>query len=434
MSGTMSTATTTLPVSQPYRRKAFKRTVQLFGGLYGMLKDSKREQLNNKGFLFSLMTKSNPQIGGGMNSGDIMLTGGSDEYITLLVGGVVINGARAHNGGAIREMNDGNYYGASRPEQDVFDMERFASEQNKNLCFSGRTYARGVFNVIPTYDAGANESTATFRPTKNGSYYLREMEGRKFLIHHPTTFAAHGGTTPFTLKRVVNATQAVFEGDMTGGTAIAQDDLLVPVGTADNKSSINKGINNLDYMSSITGEYYTANVANQQKLKSVQYDLTGFEVTRAVLEFMDGLFKLNYPAEKAGTKNHADITSPTQEAKMYFQAEGALRIQSTDGSVNYNPAIDYKGWRGRRHITDPFILPTDWFIWDLSEFYRYVQRDFGPWDYDNQEWRFIPGSGSIYDAIQKHWLGVEQVGHEDKRRNLKMANCATAGAATPLDI
>lgn len=434
MSGTMSTSATTLPVSAPYRSKAFKRTVQLFGGVYALLKESSRKPLNNKGFLFSLMIKSNPQIGGGMNSGDAMLTGGSDEYITLLVGGVVSNGARAHGGGALREMADGNYYGAQRPEQDVFDMERFVMEQNKNLCFAGRSHARGMFSVIPTYDAGANESTATFLSTKNGSYYLREMEGRKFLAHHPTTFVAKGGTTPFTLKRVTSATQAVFEGDMTGGTAIAVNDILVPVGTADNKSSVNKGINNLDHMNSITGEYYTANVANQAKLKSIQYDLTGFEVTRAVLEFMDSLYKLNYPADKAGTKNHTDITSPTQEAKMYFQAEGALRINSSDGSTNYNPAIDYKGWRGRKHITDPFILPTDWFIDDLSEMYRYVQREFAPWDYDNQEWRFIPSNGSILDAIQKHWLGVEQVGHEDKRKNMKMLNCATAGAATPLNI
>lgn len=434
MSGTEATNATTLPVSQPYRSTLVKRTVQLPSRVFGRFKESTRKPLNNKGYLFSLMERSNPQIGGGMNSGDTMLTGGSDEYITLLVGGVVTNGARAWNGGAVREMADGNYYGLSRSDQEIMDADRFATEQDKNLCFAGRTYARGVINGTPTYDSGSGLSTVTFLSAQNGSYYLREMEGRKFLFHHPTTFAAHGGTTPFELKDCPTALTARFIGDVTGGTAIATNDIAVPIGTADNKSSVNKGINNLDYMTSNTGEYYSVKVDNHPKTKSIQYDLAGNEVTRAILEYMDGLYTLNYPADPVGTANHTDIFSPTQEMKMYFQAEGALRINSTSGMVNYDPKITFKGWMGRPKLITNHVLPSTWYINDLRDAFRGVQREFSSWDYDKQEYRAIPASGSIRDAIQKHWLAVDQVWHEDKRKNMAMYNCATAGAATPANI
>jgi hypothetical protein len=423
------TAVTSYPVSEPYRSKLVKRTVQLTSRTFGRFKESTRRPINDKGYMFSLLTRSNPNIGGGMNSGDTMLIGGSDTYIQLLVGSVVTNGARAWGGGALRQQKDGNYYGLNRTEQDVLDADRFASEHNKDLCFSGITKSRGVVSGTPTYDAGTNLSTVTFLSPQGGSYYLREMEGRSFLFHHPTTFAAKGGTTPFVLHSVPTKTTAKFVGDVTGGTAIATNDIVVPTGTAGGASSVNKGIRNLEYMTPVTGDYFTADVDTQDKLRGIQYDLAGNEVTRAVLEYMDGLFSFNQPNNEMGTKGHTDLFSPTQRMKMLFQAEGAIRINSTDGSTTYNPKIEYRGWNGRPYFMDPHILDTNWFIFYFPEAYRYVQKEFGPWNYDGLTERAIPDSGSIRDALQKHYIAVDQVGHEDPRMNLMIINASTAGAA-----
>lgn len=425
-----ATAATTFPVSKPYISEFVKRTVQLPSRTFGRFKESKRKPINDKGYMFSLLTASNPQIDGGMNSGDTMLVGGSDTYVQLLVGSVVSNGARAWSGGALRQQMDGNYYGLNRAEQDVLDADRFATEHNKDLCYSGITKSRGVVSGTPTYDSGTGLSTVTFLSTQKGSYFLKEMIGRSFLFHHPTTFAAHGGTTPFVLYSVPTKTTAKFVGDVTGGTAIATNDIVVPTGTAGGASSVNKGIRNLEYMTPVTGDYFNADVDTQDKLRGTQYDLSGNEVTRAILEYMDGLYAFNFPNDAMGTKNHTDIFSPTQRMKMLFQVDDIVRIQSTDGSVKYNPKTEFVGWNGRRYFMDVHVLDTNWFIFDFSEAYRYVQKEWGPWNYDGMTERAIPDSGSIRDALQKHWIAVDQVGHEDPRRNLMIINAATAGAAT----
>lgn len=427
------TSVSTFPVSQPYRSEMVKKTVQLPSRTFGrFFKESKRRPINDKGYMFSILTSSNPNVGGGMNSGDTMLVGGSDEYIQLLIGSVVTNGARAWGGGALRQQMDKNYYGLSKAEQDVLDADRFATEHNKDLCYSGITKSRGVVNGTPTYDSGTGLSTVTFLAAQNGSYYLKEMRGRSFLFHHPTTFAAHGGTTPFVLHSVPTKLTARFVGDVTGGTAIATNDIIVPTGTAGGASSLNKGINNLEFMTPVTGDYYTADVDTQDKVRGLQYDLDGDEVTRAVLEYVDGLFEFNQPNNAVGTKNHVDLFAPTQKMKILFQTEGLIRINTTDGSAKYNPKTEFVGWNGRRYFTDPHILPTNWFIFDVADAYRYVQKEFGPWNYDGLNERAIPDSGSIRDALQKHYIAVDQVGHEDPRQNILLLNCATAGAATAI--
>lgn len=429
MLGTEATVQAGLPVQAPYVSQAVKKTVQLPHRTFGRIKESSRRPINDKGYQFSINTKSNPQIGGGMRSGNTMLIGGSDAYITLVVQSTVTNGARAWDGGALRQMSDGKYYGLNRAEQDVLDADRFATEHNKDICFSGITKARGVYAAIPTYSAGPNESTATFLAAKGGSYYLREMEGRSFVSHLPSgAFTAKGGTTPFVLKRVPTALTAVFTGDMTGGTAIAANDIIVPTGTAGGASSVNLGISSLERMTPVTGDYFTADVDTEDKVRGIQFDVAGQEVTRAVLEFVDGLFGFKIPGMTAGTKGHVDLFSPTQKIKMLFQAEGPLRINSNDGSVSYNPKIEYRGWNGRQYFEDVHILGDRWHIFYMPECYRYVQKEFGTWDYDGQEVRGIPDSGSWRDAIAKHYIAVDQVAHEDPRMNIMLINLATAGA------
>ena len=429
MPGTEETAPQSFPVSQPYISQLVRRTVQLPSRTFGRIKQSERKPINDKGYMFSILTESNPQIGGGMNSGDTMLVGGSDAYIQLVVGSVVTNGARAWGGGALRQQADGKYFGLNRAEQEVLDADRFATEQNKNLCYAGISYSRGVFTAIPVYDAGTGLSTATFSAAQKGSYFLKEMKGRSFLAHHPTTFAAHGGTTPFVLNSVPTKTTATFVGDMTGGTGIANLDILVPTGTADGHSSVNKGIRNLEYMTPVTGDYFTADVDTQDKLRGIQYDLTGNEVTRAVLEYVDGLYSFNYPMDEEGTKNHTDLFSPTQRAKMLFQAEGPMRINTTTGGgFSYDPKTDFRGWGGREYKMDVHILDTNWFMVRFQDMYRGVQKEFGPWNYDGMDVRSIPASGSIRDAIQKHYLAVDAVWNEEPRHSIMLLNCATAGA------
>lgn len=428
MPGTEATTQTGLPVQQPYVSMAVKKTVQLPHRTFGRIKESSRKPINDKGYQFSINTKSNPQIGGGMRSGNTMLIGGSDAYITLVVQSTVTNGARAWDGGALRQMSDGKYYGLNRGEQDVLDADRFATEHNKDICFSGITKSRGVMAAIPVFAAGPNESTVTFLASKGGSYYLREMEGRSFLGHRPVTFVPVGGTTPFVLKRVPTPLTAVFAGDMTGGTAIAANDFLVPTGTAGGASSINLGITSLERMTPVTGDYFTANVDVEDKVRGIQHDVLGQEVTRAVLEFADGLFTFKIPGMTQGTRGHTDIYSPTQQIKMLFQAEGPLRIPTSTGAVAYNPKITYGGWNGRAHFEDVHLLGNVWHIFYMPECYRYVQREFGTWDYDGQEVRGIPDSGSWRDAIAKHYICVDQVAHEDPRMNIMLINCSTDGA------
>ena len=429
MAGVASEATlfTGLPVQQPYINQAVKQTVQLPSRTFGRIKESTRKPINDKGYQFSLNTDSNPMIGGGMRAGDTMMVGGSDKYITLVIQSTVTNGARNWDGGALRQMADGKYYGMNQAEQAVKDANRFATEHNKDVCFSGKTKSRGVFTAIPVFSSP--NSTATFLAAKGGSYYLKEMIGRSFQAHDPTTFLPHGGTTPFVLKSVPTPLTAVFVGDMTGGTAIAANDILVPTGTATGASSVNLGITSLEAMCPTTGDYFTGDVDNEEKIRATQYDVGGQEVTRAVLEYVDGLFQFKIPDMAAGTSGHTDIFSPTQEMKMYFQAEGPLRINSTDGSVNYDPKITFKGWNGRQYRTDVHILSTMWFVLYFPEIYRYVMREFGPWDYDGLQVRGIPANGSWRDAVGKQYIAVDNVACEDPRLNLQLINCATAGAA-----
>lgn len=429
MPGTEANAFTGMPVQQPYVSTAVKKTVQLPSRTFGRLKESTRKPINEKGYQFSINTKSNPQIGGGMKSGDTMMIGGSDAYIALVVQSTVTNGARAWEGGALRQMADGKYYGLNRAEQEVLDANRFAAEHNKDLCFSGITMSRGVVNGAPTYSAGPNESTVTFLASKGGSYFLKEMEGRSFLFYHPTTFAAHGGTTAFVLKRVPTTLTAVFTGDVTGGTAIATNDICVPTGTALGASGLNLGISSLERMCPVTGDYFTADVDAEDKIRAIQFDVASQEVTRAVLEYVDGLFTFKIPEMAEGTSGHVDLFSPTQRMKILFQVEGPMRINTNNGQVAYNPKTTFVGWNGREYREDVHILATNWFVFYMKEAYRYVQKEFGPWDYDGLEVRSIPASGSWRDAVAKHYICVDQVAHEDPRCNIQLINCATAGAA-----
>lgn len=423
-----ATALNTAPVSRPYVSEYVNEAVQLPDKVFGMFKQSERKPMNRKGYQFSILVRSNPNIGGGMNSGDTMLAGAGDDYIQLCIGATVSNGARAKDGGNLREEMDAQYFGLTPTQQDVLDASRFATEQDKNVCFGGLTFSRGVITVIPTYSAPY--STVTFDAAQGGSYYLNEMEGRSFLVHDPTSFSAHGGTTPFVLYDIPTPTTARFIGDMTGGTAIAANDILVPTGTATGHSSVNKGIRNLMYMAGIaTGDYFTASRDTQPKIRPIVKDLTGNEVTRAVLEFMDGLFTFKWPAIPEGTKNHVDLFSPSQRIKMLFQAEGPMRINTTDGGgINYSPKTEFRGWGQRRHEMDVYIPDSTWFIFLMTKGYRYVQKEFGPWNYDGQDWRAIPDTGSIRDAVQKHWIAVDAVGHEDCGKNLTMINCSTSGS------
>lgn len=435
----MSEATTPdiLAVIKPVLSPTLQRMVQTPGRAIARAKQTTRKAINDKGYRFSVQLGFNASHGG-MNRGGTMLVGNADRYIELCIGSVVSNGARAWDGGVLQHQSDPSYRGLSEAEQMMQDADVHAMEHDKNFCYGGSLYSRGVVTAV-SYDSGTGLSTVTFDSANGGSYFLKGTESgsaskinMQYFFHHPTTFALHGGTDPFPLVDVPTKTTARFKGDATGGTTVAALDIVVPAGTADKLSSIHKGIRNLEYFCGNSGDYFTGNRDVEDKLCGIRHDAAGDAIDRAMLEYMDSLYTFKWPQDEAGTSNHVDFISPTQRAKMLFKAEGPWRLND-ESYRNYDPKNDFRGWGGREYVIDVYILATNWYIMFLKELYHYEQRPWDTWDYDGLQRRAIPASGSIRDALQSHYLSVDQYGHEMPGKNLQIFSAQTTGAATSTD-
>jgi len=427
-----------LPVLTARMSNVIQKMVQIPTLVISRANQSERKPLNDKGYRFYALMGFNAAHGYGQR-GMTMIAGGHDRYIEFCVGSAVSNMARAWDGGAVTHQGDPTYKGLSEAEQMTMDAKVHAMEHEKNFCYGGVLCSRGVVSSI-SYDSGTDISTVTFDSTEGGSYYLKGTESgaadkvnMRYFFHHPTTFAEHGDNTdsPFPLIDVPSRTTARFKGDVSGGTTVAANDLIVPEGAL-NTTSINRGIRNLEYMTPVTGDYFTANVDAEPLLQAIQHNADGDPVDRAMLEYMDTLYSFKWPEDEAGTANHVDFISKTQSAKMLFQADGLWRLEGKDYR-EFDPKNKFVGWGRREWVPGVYIQDSNWFTTLTSKLYHYEQVPFDVWKLDGLDKRTIPDSGSIRDAVQRHYLGVDQYGHEWPGKNMLIYGAATSGAATKTD-
>jgi hypothetical protein len=389
----------------------------------GRFKQSERKPINAKGYRFRIKVRN--AVGhGGIADGGNMLVGDGVSWIELCIGSVNSNAGLKLNGGALRNMKDPQYAGESIAELMVDKADVHAMEHNKNFCYGGVLYSRGVLNGIPTYSAPY--STATFTAAGGGSFYIEP--GGKYLFHHPTTYAAHGGAVAFECFDKPTKLTARFIGDVTAATSAADGDLVVPLGSETAGSSINKGVRGLSYFTAETGDYFGADRDVEDRIRGIRKDASSDMITPQLLDYVDTLYMIKWPDDNQGTMGHSDFIPPCQDAAMKFNAYPLWRLDEQNYR-NYDPQSKFKSVGGREKVIDVHYPDTNWFRVRTKDIYHYVQRDWDLWDYDGQDSRAVPANSSILDAIQLHFWSTDQYGCEEPGHQIEIYGLGTTGTA-----
>jgi hypothetical protein len=417
-----------MAVIQPHVSTARRHLKALPSKSISRIKQSGRKPVNAKGFRVPLYTRDNVQYGGA-GEGANLLTGGDYKTAELAIGTVNFNMALKLQGGAVRNMKDAKYSGMSLGDMMMRDNKKQLEQMNVNFCLGDGLFRRGT---VSSFSFSSPYTTVTFDSGSGGSYYIDE--GASYFIHHPTTYALHGGAAAFVCYDKPTATTARFVGDMTAATTIAANDILIPKGTADGESSLNRAVRGPSYFCAVTGDYFGLDKDVETRAQGIRHDAGDDFISPELLDAIEGLYQFKWGEDSGEVlARHTDFMSPTQDKAYLLNVYPLLRLDQQTYK-NADLKAGSQGHGGRQKVVDNHYQDDVWFTLLTESIFEYVLEDFDVWKLDGQEARTVYANSSITDVKQIHYFGSNQYGDEFPGKQIEIHNLGTAGLPTKTGI
>jgi len=410
----------------PYLRAPLNNSIEVAteqkNNTSSLFDKGKPKKTNARGAREVIKIQYNPNVGASA-SGAYFREPGSGRAIELIVG---------YMRDSITGGEDGDYWdnverdsvGPTMANCIADDLATLKKIRNILFCFEGN--AKGTLAVIAAGGiavAGGN-TTLTFT-TEVGNRFI-DVEGI-YMVHNPNTLQQKGVLTGHKCLAKIGTTQALFEGDMTAGTATVAGDILVHKGTADNKSSIMKWHYGFEYFFGISGMYFNIDRDLISEMRALQVDLGGEMVSHSALQ--KGLTKYKYRwNEQQFIGTHTDFIPPSQEAAYMLLGYPLRMVEGT--AMKYDGAFKMVTDGDRKMVIDAHFRPSNWFRVDTSTIFLYELLKTGLWDKDGLQGRAPQGNGSIQDAV--FWIinGKRNYACINPAKNIWYKNAGSAGVET----
>jgi len=355
-----------------------------------LVKKGTPKATNPKGAREILKIGENTEIGA-IGEGGTYPPGGGRRAVEMLIGYVPLSISGKVTGDRIAAAKDAIGAGGMIGGLMMDDYKSLRKQEDINFCLGDGLFRRGT---VLSFSVSTN-TTVTFESAA-GAYYI--VVGQFYFIHHPTTFALHGGGTAFQCLSKTKTT-AVFAGDMTVATTIAAGDYLVPraSGGASPESAVNRACRGFSYFAAASGDYYGVDKDNISEARGLRLNAGGDMISHPLMEQTNSLYSFRWGSAPV-MSSQTDFTSPTQ-IEGYKLNGYPLRRVDGPSYKNYDGAIERVTDGNRMQVIDPFFADTVWYRVMMEYVSQYVFIEEGTWDLDGLEARAPQDTGGIVDAL-----------------------------------
>lgn len=408
-----------LPYLIPRINKAVVMTIELQDTNYSLHSKGTPKEMNSLGArqVFKLRINSNY---GNPGEGDYFREGGKHNSKQATIGFTRDGITHSVNDDYFDNVEGTDAIGGKLADLIKDNIAYMKKQRDVDFCHGTGLASRGK---IASISVSGGNTTATF-DSEEGTRLLDEGE-----IYFAVTAAAgtvHGSTSGHKLLSITSTTVAVFEGDMSSGTTVAANDILVHKATADNENSWNRALYGYEYFFNDSGPYFGLDRDTESKLRGLRVNGGGFNVSFSLLE--KGRTKWFYRWNQQMPNNLIDATSPAQEAAYKLLGYSLRRVEGTASSFDgaFTKVTD---GNLTMHV-NANIRPGNWFRYDPATIDRYEFKETGIWKRDGLTMRTVQGNGS--NKAEVYWIinGKEQMFCNNPARGVWYYNLGTSGVDT----
>ena len=407
-----------LPYLIPRINKAIVQTVELEDHCYSMHAKGEAKDMNSLGARVVLKLQVNP-FWGSSGEGEAFREPGRHVAKQAVIGWTGANIAHGVSGSYFENVEGTDAIGGKLASLMKDNVLYHKKQMDIDFCLGTGTGHRGT---VLTADS-ATQATFT---SEFGTRLLKGTEGETYFFHHPTTGAIHGETDGHTLTSITSTTVAVFETDITSGTTVAANDIIVHKGSADGISSWNRAIFGYEHFFLDSADYFGLDKDTDTNLQGIRINGSSAMVSFSLLE--KGITTWMYRWNNEAPSTLIDVIPPAQSAAYKLLGYSLRRITGQDRK--FDGGITKVSDGDRDLYIDANIRPSNWFRYDRTTIERYEFKPFGIWDKDGLRMRTSYSNGSITDTVFWVMNGKEQMFCNNPARSIWTYSLGTTGVAT----
>lgn len=405
-----------LPYLIPKINRAIVQTVELEDHCYSMHAKGTPREINSLGARQTIQLRVNSNYGN-PGEGDYFREPGKQNAKQATISFTRDAITHGVNGDYFENVEDRDAIGGKLAELMKQNISYIKKQRDIDFCHGD---GKGTRATVLTADS-ATQATMT---SEEGTRFLDE--GETYFFHHPTTGAIHGSTSGHVLTSITSTTVAVFVTDITSGTTVAANDLVVHKATADNESSFNRALYGYEHFFLDSGAYFGLDKDTEKNLRGLRVNASSALISLSLLE--KTVTKWMYRWNGGAPTGLIDVTSPAQISAYKLLGYNLRRL--TENTRTFNGAIEKVQDGDRTLYVDANIRPTNWFRYDPKCIQRYEFKPTGIWDKDGLRMRAPQGNGTIQDQV--FWVinGKEQMFCDNPARGVWLYGLSTTGLET----
>lgn len=404
-----------LPYLIPKLNRAVVMSVELKDSAYALHSKGTPKEMNSLGARQTIKLAVNSNYGN-KGEGDYFREGGKHNAKQAIIGFTRDSITHALNDDYFDNVEGTDAIGGKMADLMKDNIAYMKKQRDIDFCHGDGKGTRGTVSSV-------SGTTIIIFTSEEGSRFTDKNEF--YFFHHPTTGAIHGSTSGHQVVSIDSTTQATFTGDLTSGTTVAANDLMVHKGTADNESSYNRALYGYEYFFLDSGAYFGLDKDTESLLRGLRVNAQNLNVSFSLLEKGITKWQYRWNEEPDGL---IDMVPPCQIASYKKLGYPIRRIGADDKS--FDGGITKVTDGQRTMYSDANIRPTNWFRYKQSCIQRYEFKATGVWTRDGNTYRTIYGNNSNKSEI--YWIidGKEQMFCDQPAHGIWYYNLGTSGVET----